>query len=589
MLYPRESETREIKDISGAWNFKIDKYNRGFIDKWYESPLTDTMLMPVPASYNDITQSIEIRDHIGWAWYEKDFFIPASWKEQRIVVRVGSACHHAVLWVNGREIVSHKGGYLPFEADITESVLVGSENRINIAVNNILDWTTMPPGEIKEYKDSMHPEGYKTQEYHHDFFNYAGIHRPVKLYITPKNYIDSIIVNTEVLEESGIVNYKLRAEGCVTETKVSLLDKAGTVVASAIGSSGKLKVKEPVLWEPGKAYLYTLKAELISEVGNVEDCYRLPVGIRTVMVTEKEFLINGKPFYFRGFGKHEDMDIKGKGLDEAVLIKDFNLLKWIGANSVRTSHYPYSEEFMNLADRLGIVVVDETTAVGMNFWREDIKVFSEERIHREALDHHLQVVRELIERDRNHPCVVMWSIANEAATYEEGAVPYFEELATLTRYIDNTRPITIVMNADPLSDKVGHLVDVICVNRYFSWYNDPGHLELIEYQLEKDITKWFNRYRKPVFLTEYGADAIAGMHSNPPVMFSEEYQCESVKHYHNVFDRSDFVVGEHVWAFADFATKQGITRVMGNKKGVFTRERQPKSIAFVLKDRWSKR
>lgn len=585
MLYPRENEFREVKDLSGLWNFKIDKDGQGISEKWFNSRLKDTILMPVPASYNDMTQDKSIRDHMGDVYYERDFFVPCSWKDKRVMVRVGSATHHAVLWANGEKVATHKGGYMPFEADISALLSPDGKNRLTILVNNILDWTTLPPGEIKSYDNDDYPKGYKTQEYFHDFFNYSGLHRPVRIYCTSKTYIDDITVETNISGETGLVSYDISVVGNPSAVQIRLLDKEGHPVGEASDTKGTIRVEKAHLWNPGNPYLYTLEVYTKSEEG--EDCYRLPVGIRTVSVTQNEFLINGKPFYFTGFGKHEDMDIKGKGMDNAVNVKDFNLLKWINANSFRTSHYPYSEEIMNLADELGIVVIDETPAVGMNFWSESSKVFSDERIGTAALEHHLQVINELYQRDKNHPCVVMWSVANEAATYEEAACPYFEKVINEIKGLDSTRPVTIVADTSPIRDKVCHLADVICYNSYNGWYTDPGHLEVIEHKLEKTLVAWYEKYKKLIIASEFGTDTIAGLHSDPPVMFSEEYQIESIRHYQNVFDRLPFVIGEHIWCFADFATKQGVTRVIGNRKGVFTRQRQPKSVAFMLKDRWS--
>lgn len=586
MLYPRESETREVKDLSGIWKFKIDKGNEGYAKKWYAEPLSDTILMPVPASYNDITQDAAIRDHIGDAWYEKMFFVPVSWQDKRIILRIGSATHHATVWVNGEKTVEHKGGYLPFEADVTTIVKAGEENRVTVAVSNVLDWTTLPPGQIRKLEDDMHPEGYQIQDYFHDFFNYSGIHRPVRLYSTPGTYIDDVTVTTDIDGTDGIVFYDVTTAGGNPAVRVRFLDENGKEVAKKDGTSGELVVKKARLWEPGDGYLYTLLIETITGHGTVEDRYRLPIGIRTVRVTEKEFLINGKPFYFKGFGKHEDMDIRGKGLDRAVIVKDFNLLKWIGANSFRTSHYPYSEELMNLADREGFAIIDESPAVGMNSFSPRNPYFCEERIHDATLENHIQVMEELIKRDKNHPCVVMWSVANEAATFEEGAEPYFKKVAEVTRKLDPSRPITIVNSSRPDQCRVAQFFDVVCLNRYYSWYFDPGHLELIEYQLEQELKAWHDLIGKPVMLTEYGADTIDGFHQDPPVMFSEEYQCEFLDQYHKVFDELDFFIGEHVWNFADFATKQGITRIIGNRKGVFTRQRQPKAAAHILRKRW---
>ncbi|MEO8614684.1 MAG: beta-glucuronidase [Luteolibacter sp.] len=587
MLYPIENEIREIKNLSGLWEFKVDLHNEGMENEWQKCKLTDTIVMPVPASYNDITTDAAVRDHIGDVWYQRDFSIPRSWSDRRIVVRVGSATHHAILWVNGQEVARHKGGFLPFEADITRRIEIGGANRITLAVNNILDWSCLPSGEIKTYDETRYPSGFRTQETYFDFFNYAGIHRPVKIYTTPLSYISDIKVVTDIDDGDGLIQYSVTTHGEVSRVRVKLFDADHVLVAENAGHEGGLRVNKANLWEPGKGYLYHLVAEILGSDGNVEDSYQLPVGIRTVEVKGNQFLINGKPFYFKGFGKHEDSDIRGKGLDEAINVKDFSLMKWMGANSFRTAHYPYSEEIMRLADREGLVVIDEVPAVGMCFWSETNTVFREDRVNATTLEHHLQTVREMIARDKNHPCVVMWSIANEAATNEEAATPYFTKVAELTRSLDSTRPITIVNTMWPAVDKVSQLVDVICINRYFGWYADHGQLSVIERHADLELKDWYEKFQKPIIIAEYGADTIAGYHQLPAVSFSEEFQCDYLEQFHKAFDQNDFVIGEHVWAFADFATKQGLTRFGGNKKGIFTRQRQPKAAAFKLKERWT--
>ena len=588
MLYPRESETREVKDLSGVWNFRVDPDGGGEARHWHLGPLPGAQPMPVPASYNDLTQDAAVRDHVGTVWYERSFFVPAAWRDRRIALRVGAAAHRATVWVNGRQVAMHKGGFLPFEADISATVTLGGENRVTISVNNVLDWTTLPTGQVLESRDEWHPAGFKAQGQEFDFFNYSGLHRPVRLVVTPCTHVSDVAVTTDIHGAAGVVAYTVDVAGGPAVVQVRLLDAAGDEVAATEGAQGRLEVANARLWEPGNAYLYTLEVSLAGAAAGRLDVYRLPVGIRTVRVTDKAFLINGKPFYFRGFGKHEDSDLRGKGLDHAVNIKDFNLMAWLGANSFRTSHYPYSEELMDLADRQGLVVIDEVPAVGMSYFADIQKVFIPERINGETLAYHLETLRDLVRRDRNHPCVVMWSVANEARTDEEGAVPYFKRVAEEARALDATRPVTIVGCLPPGDCRVADFFDVICVNRYFSWYSDSGHLELIERQVEHDLRKRYDLHRKPVLVTEFGADAVAGLHQHPPLMFSEEYQAEFLAAFGRAFDRVDFLIGEHVWCFADFATGQNITRVIGNKKGVFTRQRQPKAAAFVLRERWLK-
>lgn len=597
MLFSKESKTRELKELSGLWEFKVDKNNEGYIEKWFETGLKNTIMMPVNASYNELTQDSSICDHIGNVWYERNFFVPSTWKDQRVILRFGSVTHFATVWVNGKKVMEHKGGYLPFENEVNDAIYFGDENRVTVCVSNILDFTTIPPGRIIDVDDCMHPKGFKKQEYYHDFFNYSGIHRPVKLYTTSWNYIMDITVKTGIVDDNGIVDYKIEFEGNASTIKVRLLDEDGFEVACGDGKQGCLCVTQAKLWQPLNAYLYGLEVELFDEIGVLQDSYKLPVGIRTIKVSGKEFLINGKPFYFRGFGKHEDMELRGKGLDDATNVKDFNLLKWIGANSFRTSHYPYAEEILDMADREGIVVIDESPAVGMvfSFGNPTVKVFDEEHVGSKAFEHYLEVMRDLVNRDKNHPCVVMWSVANEPASWEEGAVKFLGSAMEQTRKMDPTRPVTFVSTGgvDEEIDKffplclVNELSDVVCINRYRSWYTDPGCLELIENQLEIEMTRLYEKLQKPIIVAEYGADTIPGFHADPPVLFSEEYQCEVLRHYHNAFDRMDFIIGEHIWNFADFATKQGIIRVGGNRKGIFTRQRQPKMAAHEIKKRWT--
>ncbi|XP_077078609.1 beta-glucuronidase [Siphateles boraxobius] len=596
MLFPTDSPSREVKELNGLWRFRADlspERNRGFEKEWFKSPLAETgpvIDMPVPSSYNDITQDSKIRDFIGWVWYEKELWVPARWIQDqgtRIMLRVGSAHYYSVLWVNGVKMTEHVGGHLPFESDISGVLRqsTGSACRITIAVNNTLTLETLPPGTIQYMNDrTRYPAGFFVQNTNFDFFNYAGIHRSVLMYTTPKVHIDDITVETSFSDNIGLVSYNVSVlGGSKAAVKVTLSAKDGRCVASANGSWGILKVTDVNLWWPylmheNPGYLYSMEVQATAEDGQT-DVYTLSVGIRTVKVTNTQFLINNKPFYFHGVNKHEDADIRGKGFDWPLIVKDFNLMKWMGSNSFRTSHYPYAEEILQMADRHGIVVIDECPGVGI----KDILSFGNV-----SLAHHLIVMEELIRRDKNHPSVVMWSVANEPASEMPPAGHYFKELVFHTKSLDSSRPVTFITNSNYARDLGAPYVDVICVNSYFSWYHDPGHTEVIALQLSTQFDNWYGKYKKPIIQSEYGADAVAGLHSDPPVMFTEEYQKTVLQNYHSVFDqkRKEFVIGELIWNFADFMTAQTITRVVGNKKGIFTRQRQPKAGAFLLRERY---
>ncbi|XP_007545837.1 beta-glucuronidase [Poecilia latipinna] len=599
MLFPRESSSRELKELNGLWAFRADRSpnrNQGFESAWYKSRLAETgpvIDMPVPASYNDITQDPTLRDFIGWVWYEREVTVPTRWITDdglRVVLRVGSAHYYSVVWVNGVKVTEHEGGHLPFEAEI--GTLLRKDPtmpcRITIAVNNTLDLHTLPPGTIQYMTDrTRYPAGFFVQNTNFDFFNYAGIHRPVLLYTTPKAYVDDITVVTDFLDDTGLVRYSVSVKGTTSATmKVTLIDKGGHCIVSSNQASGVLKVPNVNLWwpylmheNPGYLYLLEVRLKASDASSTSEDVYTLPVGIRTVNVSSTQFFINNKPFYFHGVNKHEDADIRGKGLDWPLIVKDFNLMKWLGANSFRTSHYPYAEEILQMCDRHGIVVIDESPGVGI----KDIRSFGNA-----SLTHHLAVMDELVRRDKNHPSVVMWSVANEPAAEMPPAENYFKTLIKHTKALDPTRPVTYITDSNFSRDKGAPFVDVICVNSYFSWYHDPGHVEVIPLQLNTQFEDWYGKYKKPIIQSEYGADVVPGLHNDPPVMFTEEYQKVVLQQYHGVFDqkRKKYVIGELIWNFADFMTTQGITRVVGNKKGIFTRQRQPKAAAFILKERY---
>lgn len=478
MLYPILTETRNLIDLNGIWNFKLDA-GEGFQENWQKAKLQDPMRMAVPASYNDIGVSAKIRDHVGWVWYEREITLPSVMNEERVVLRFGSVTHMAKVYVNGEFVTQHKGGFLPFEAEINRYLHTG-KNRLTVAVNNIVDETTLPVGSIVE---KQHSDGQTTVHNlpNFDFFNYAGLHRPVKIYTTPTTYVKDVTIVTQL---DGQVHYSIDVVGSAS-VKAEIIDESGFLVAASEGESGTMIISDVRLWEPLNAYLYTLRVELQTE-GETIDVYEQPFGVRSVEVKEGKFLINDKPFYFKGYGKHEDTTIHGRGFNEAANVLDFNLMKWSGANSFRTAHYPYSEEVMRLADREGFVVIDEVAAVGMHLNMLVVHrggVLKNTWDELDTFEHHQDVIRELIERDKNHPCVVMWNIANEPASEEKGAYEYFKPLIDLTRELDpQKRPVTIVtqMESSPEKDQIAELLDILTFNRYYGWYVDGGDLHLCQ-------------------------------------------------------------------------------------------------------------
>lgn len=577
MLYPKMTESRMVFDLNGVWDFCLmDGEAKGEI-----------VPMPVPSSYNDIYTGRGFADHVGNLYYRRKFTVSSRMLEKRLFLRFGSVTHKAEVWLNGTCLGKHSGGFLPFSFEITETAIAG-ENELEVIVNNIVDETTLPAGRMVHQKFPGLPE-----EIHNlpnfDFYNYSGIMRPVCLYTAPGSYIEDISIYGK-MDGSFYWDVKANGEGTVS---VRLLDAAGNEVATGEGFKGTGRIDQVQLWEPGHPVLYSLEVTLTGSDGE-KDTYTEVFGFREVSIRDCRIHLNGKPVYLKGFGKHEDSPVHGRGFDMAYNVKDIGLLKWIGANSFRTSHYPYCEEMLQLCDREGILVIDEVPAVGLNagFTATGLlggnpngtwKLFK-------TAEHHRQVLRDMVQRDKNHPCVIIWSVANEPASQEDGAKEYFEPLLNLVRELDEQkRPATLVTyeGSNPVSCKVAEICDLLIINRYRGWYDTEGNLRGAAALLKDELEGFHKRCPdKPIMLGEYGADTIAGFHDINARIFSEEYQVDFLRAYGEVFDSLPYITGEHVWNFADFATAENIKRVGGNKKGVFTRDRSPKMAAHFLKERW---
>lgn len=588
MLYPKVSVSRGIQELSGVWNFHLVQEGESE-ETWKAVPLIKPESIAVPASYNDQKDDRAYRNHYGWAVYQRSICVPQFWQGQRIVLRFGAATHKAKVWLSGRLLCEHKGGFLPFEADVTEALPCGEEVLLTVAVDNRVDFSTLPVGNESGIAffgsdnpgipnlDAAKATRAKQNLPNFDFFNYAGLNRPVLLYTTPKAYIADISLVPSLKSGEAEVAYSISTVGSGT-VSVAILDEDGRKVADAQGAEGTIQISHPTLWWPGKAYLYTARVTFGADV------YEQNFGVRSVQVEGTKFLINGRPFYFKGFGKHEDSAFHGRGTDVCLNVKDINLMHWIGANSFRTSHYPYAEEMYDLCDREGIVVIDETPAVGIGM---GAKCNPYETMH--IREHHEEVLREMIARDNNHPCVVMWSLGNEPDTeqFPESAYQYWHSLYEQAHTLDpQNRPVTMACCQNNYEkDITTRTMDVVCLNRYYGWYNLSGDLDAACYALKLEMQFWAKQ-GKPVMFTEYGADAVAGIHQAVPEMFSEEFQAEYYERENAVLDRYPFFIGEQAWNFADFATIQGPRRVDGNKKGLFTRDRRPKLAAFYFKKRW---
>ena len=591
MLYPKTTLTRRRISMDGMWKFHLDERSVGENEGWIDGIPGEEMI-PVPASFQDFYTEKDIREYTGDFWYETDFFVPGEWEGREILLRFGAATHRASVYVNGNLITEHEGGFLPFSAKVTTVVRYDSYNKVVVKVNNELNCTNLPCGETITL-----PNGKKMSKPYFDFFNYAGLQRSVYLLALPGESIVDFDLDYAIHGKNAEVSYQIRTNG-EHAVQLALFDAKGHCVAQKDGKEGVLYVENARLWQVRNAYLYRLRIRIMDGEELIDE-YEQEIGIRTVKVEGTDILINGEPVYLKGFGKHEDSDIVGRGFSIGIMKRDFELMKWIGANSFRTSHYPYSEEIYQMADREGFLIIDEVPAVGMfqslmNFMEASTgkqTAFFEKETTPVLLKAHLRAIEEMIARDKNHPSVVAWSLLNEPETTNEAAVPYFKEVFDLANKLDmqkRPRTFALIMNSLPDTCKCYQFSDIIALNRYYGWYMKGGYEICVAEELfRKEMDAWKEKkLNKPFIFTEYGADTLASEHKLPSVMWSQEYQDEYLKMTHEVFDSYDFIKGEQIWNFADFQTTEGIMRVNGNKKGVFTRQRQPKDIAYKLKERW---
>ncbi len=629
LLYPCITATRMKLSLDGMWKFVFDPDKSGE-EKVFDKGLPEFEMMPVPGSFADLYTDKKKKNYCGDFWYETDFVMPALGggdKIRRVLLRFGSVTHRAVVFMNGQRIGDHEGGFLPFVLDVTDFVYPGI-NRLSVKANNELNEESLPCGTVKKNKD-----GSLSAKPYFDFFNYSGIQRSVELLFVPETSIEDYSYVTELSDGSAKIDLKVKIRkqdsSDYANVYVKLIDETGKVAAeenlrpewnlcSGVSEAQNnvgvcddvqefditeytacLSVGNPILWNVRDAHLYDIIIRVTDKAGKLLDEYSDRIGLRTVEVKDKEILINGKPVYLKGYGKHEDFNILGRTFNYSIAKRDFECMKWNGANCFRTSHYPYADEWYRMADEEGFLIIDEVPAVGMmrsthNFvdaGTGKYTYFFETPTVPKLKKNHLQQVREMITRDKNHPSVIAFSLFNEPETTSDYAYDYFSEIFEEARKLDpERRPLTgaLEKNSSPEKCKCYPLLDFISLNRYYGWYISGGEdFDEAEGKFRDELDRWKALgVNKPFIMTEFGTDTLAGNHSLPGTMWSEEYQNDYYEMNFRVLDDYDFIQGELVWNFADFATSEGIFRVGGNKKGIFTRDRQPKSAAFVLKKRW---
>jgi len=547
-------------ELGGFWGFRLDPSDAGESGGWFRG-FEASGRVYVPASWNE--QNPEWDQYSGVAWYEYDFHVPREFNGLTPWLVFEGAGYLTRVWVNGEYLGDHEGSFTMFKFKVPR-LNYGGWNRITVKIDNTLRPTNIPPG-----------EGLNSTYF--DFFHYGGIHRPVYLEFTRDCFIDDLIV---VTRHDGY----LRVEPTVNCSRpyslsIELTDESGSVVYSrASGGSFEDYVKGVESWSIEHPTLYRLSVRLITGGDAVDEVIER-VGFRTFEVKPSGFYLNGESIFLKGFGRHEDYPIFGRALPGPVLIRDFYNMRRLNANSFRTSHYPYSNAHLDLADEFGMLVILEAPLVGLR----DIH-FKDAAYLEKAK----RVISEMVRQHRNRPSVVMYSVANEPNSTIDEARVFLGELIKHVKGLDPTRPV-IYTSHRHLEDKALGLGDALALNTYFGWYSETGDVEAGVGKLIELIEKVHSMIPdKPIIITEFGAEGYPGLHHEPPVAWSEEYQELFLRRYIEELAKKPYVRGLHIWNYADFRTPQNPRRVILNTKGLYTRDRRPKLATRTVAELFSK-
>ncbi len=482
--------------------------------------------------------------------------------EGRVFLEFKGANSICSVLVNGKKAGCHMGGYSTFRFEIT-NLLTSPKNFLEVTVDNS-DNKKVYPGFA-------------------DFTFYGGLYRDVNLiYDVPETHFSLTDAGSKgvyvTAKANGDVAVKAIISGYKTGVKVlyEVLDAEGNVVAKA-GDKQKLHVDSPILWNGiENPYLYTLRAT-VSDNGKVMDEVKVRFGFRDIKFDANEgCFLNGKYIKLKGVSRHQDREVIGNALTMNEHIEDIELIKEMGANSIRLAHYQQSEDFYNLCDEYGMLI-----------WAE-IPVIS--RYNKKAQENAMNQLEELIKQNMHHPSIFCWGVQNEITITSENEtlINGIKELNTYAKFLDPSRPTTQAQftMCSPNSELNG-VTDILAYNHYFGWYMKTCD----------GLDEWLAKFREvnpnlKMGISEYGAEGVLGYFGDNPSQgdYSEGYQALYHEHYIKSINANKWIWGSYVWNMFDFGSAmRNEGGVKGrNNKGLVTFDRKTKKDSFYLyKAFWS--
>ncbi len=552
---------RASVSLDGLWDFVIADDRR---DK-RKLPRKYNRLIHVPSTWETIPG---LENYRGTGWFRTTI---NSTEGMGVRLVFGGVSHTATVYVDGKKVGAHYDAYTPWDVVVTG--LADGEHELVVEVDNSFG-----------AHSALHKEN--------DYYTYGGITRPAEAQLVDAIYIDNVrAVPVRRGDRWNLdVNVRLRnwsdqsgRRGVIVHLEDHELD-LGIVTVRAGGVrevAGTLTSLSVAPWTAQSPQLYFLECLLID--GDViTDDYVERVGFREVKVRGKKLLLNGEPLRLRGYNRHEDHPQFGCAIPVEAMMTDLMLLRDLGANFIRTCHYPNDMRFLDLCDELGFCVWEESHARNVEFdhpkFREQITAST----------------REMVERGANHPCIIMWGCLNECDSRTKGGRREHERVIKLLRKLDPTRPVTFASNKRE-EDICLDLVDIVSWNRYDAWYS--GAPEDIEPAIRK-ILRWLHSPRsgggrgKPVIMSECGAGAIYACRNPNCAKWTEEYQAKVLDETLRVYLNHPDIVGVAVWQFCDCRVTgnrwSGRPRTMNNK-GTVDEFRRPKLAYEIVKRRFHKR
>jgi len=570
---------RNTISLNGKWNYIIDPYETGYYDYRYmpydESPNPSNGAFYMDLQQKDKTELIEysfdksptlwvpgdwnsqdnkLLYYEGTIWYRRLFDFRKTSATDRVYIYFGAANYESDVYLNGKKLGKHIGGFTPFNYEVT-SLLKPEGNSLVVKVDN------------KRKKEAV-------PTLNTDWWNYGGITRDVTLMEVTSTFIQDYLVQLKKGTENEIAGY-VQLNGIVPQQSVKIsipeLKLTTEVTADLTGKATfSFKSKNLVRWAPGHPKLY--KVELSCNSQKITD----NIGFRTIETRGNDILLNGESIFLRGICIHEENSLRGgRAYSEQDAQMLLNSARELNCNYVRLAHYPHSENMIRLADEMGILV-----------WEEDPVYWTIQWNNPATLSNALQQLTDVITRDKNRASVIIWSMANETPE-SEARTTFLKKLAAHAREMDNSRLISAALeiHANPanpneriVEDPFADYVDIVNFNEYVGWYDGlPDKCDQIV---------WNIKYNKPVMISEFGGDALQGMHGDIMTRFSEEYQENLFAQTLKMLSKIPQFRGVSPWILYDFRSpKRFLPNIQDgwNRKGVISQNGVKKKAFYVLK------